>query len=63
MPWTKPGGLELNESDPISVLGTVGQSFATVFMDGSVRNIAASIDPAVFSLLLQHNDGKPVSLQ
>lgn len=61
-PWTKPGGLELNESDPLSVLGTLGQSFAAVLMDGSVRNIATTIDPVVFSLLLQHNDGKPVSL-
>lgn len=60
VPWTQPGGLKLNEEDPISVMGFLNDSFPAAMMDGSVRDIARMIDPATLSLLIQPKDGQPV---
>ena len=62
VPWTKPGGLELDEENPIAALGTIGDSFPAALLDGSTRQIAKFIDLKVLALLIQHQDGQPVQL-
>ncbi|MFN9721002.1 MAG: DUF1559 domain-containing protein [Planctomycetota bacterium] len=59
--WTKPGGLELNEADPLSVFGTVGESISAAFIDGSFRKLPTNMDPATWPLLMQHNDGQVIN--
>jgi hypothetical protein len=60
VPWTKPGGLPFDTSDPIAALGTLAESFLAVMCDGSVRNITSGIAPDTLNNLIQHNDGKVV---
>lgn len=61
-PWTKPGGLELNADDPVSVLGQVGDVFSAALCDGSVRDISKAVDAETLKNLIQPGDGNPVFL-
>ena len=58
--WTKPGGLTLNQDDPIRTLGKVGETIIALFADGSVQNISRDVDATVLRRLLMHRDGEPV---
>ena len=59
--WTKPEDLNYDVNKPMTGLGTAHPGgFLAAFADGSVRFIAASMDPAVFLRLLMMADGKPV---
>ena len=59
--WTKPGDFEHNADAPLRGLGNAHPGgFLTAFGDGSVRFIAGTIDPDLFTLLLEMADGKAV---
>jgi type II secretory pathway pseudopilin PulG len=59
--WTKPGDFEHNADAPLRGLGNAHPGgFLTAFADGSVRFIAGTIDPDLFTLLLEMADGKAV---
>lgn len=54
--WTKPGALQLKSSDPVSTLGSVGETFSAVFMDGSARFLPSDLPPDGLRALFQHQD-------
>ncbi|MEZ5941502.1 MAG: DUF1559 domain-containing protein [Planctomycetaceae bacterium] len=58
-PWTKPGGLNLNPSDPLAALGNVNEVLTAFMADGSRRSISKDIAPDEFRSLVDPNDGKP----
>lgn len=61
--WTKPGGLEVDEDDPIKCLGELpGKMFLALFADGSVRSLPNDLDPAQVPLLVKSSDGNVISL-
>eukprot|EP00913_Durusdinium_trenchii_P028388 g26616.t1 len=59
--WTKPGGLAFNpKSDPMLLLGKLkGDRFLALLMDGSVHQVARTIDRNVLKHFIQHADGAP----
>jgi hypothetical protein len=59
-PWTKPGGLDFDAKNPAASLGKVASPFLGVFADGSVKNIAVTIDATTLLHLIEHADGNPV---
>lgn len=59
-PWTQPGGLPFDPSNPILALGTVADLIQVCLCDGSVRSISKDIDPQTLSNLIQHADGNPI---
>lgn len=59
--WTKPGDFEHKADAPLQGLGNAHPGgFLTALADGSVRFIAATVDPDLFTLLLQMADGEAV---
>ena len=60
--WTKPGGLIFDKANPLAALGNIGDFFDVGLMDGSVRTLPKTIDPATLGNLIQHNDGNPVEI-
>jgi type II secretory pathway pseudopilin PulG len=59
--WTKPGDFEHKADAPLQGLGNAHPGgFLAAFADGSVRFIAGTIDPDLFSRLLEMADGKAV---
>ena len=59
-PWTKPGGLTFDATNPADALGTVGPMLHFVLCDGGARSIPAPVDPQVLGNLIQFNDGNLV---
>lgn len=60
--WTKPGGLIFDKANPVSTLGDIEDRFEVGFMDGSVRSLPKSIEPATLADLILHTDGHPVEI-
>jgi hypothetical protein len=60
--WTKPGGLEADLENPVAALGSIGETFMILLVDGSVHELPATIDPTTLSNMIQHDDGNPVEL-
>ena len=60
--WTKPGGLALDKANPIAALGTIGETFLVVFMDGAVRSLPSNISAEDLSNLITHQDGNAVEI-
>jgi prepilin-type processing-associated H-X9-DG protein len=59
--WTKPDDFAYDVNKPLAGLGTAHPGgFMAAMADGSVRFIAATIDPDTFLRLLMMADGKPV---
>lgn len=59
--WTKPGGLTLNEDDPLATLGELqAGTFLALFADGSVRSISITIDPETLKALVTINGGEVI---
>lgn len=59
--WTKPADFQYSPDNPLKDLGKAHPGgFQVGLADGSVRFIAANIDPETFLRLLQMADGKPV---
>jgi prepilin-type processing-associated H-X9-DG protein len=59
--WTKPDDFVYDVSKPMAGLGTAHPGgFMAAMADGSVRFIAATIDPNTFLRLLMMADGQPV---
>ena len=60
--WTKPDDLVYDVNKPLVGLGSAHPGgFMAALADGSVRFIAATIDPANFVRLLMKADGQPVN--
>jgi hypothetical protein len=58
--WTKPGGLDFDVDDPIKSLGDlIGETFMTLFADGSVHGLEKNMDSGLLLRLIQFDDGKP----
>ena len=60
--WTKPGGLEVDPSEPLKTLGKIGPEVMVGLMDGSVVYLPASIEPQEFLNLARHQDGNIVNV-
>ena len=60
--WTKPGGLTFDKENPITAIGEIGEMFDVLLMDGAVRSLPKSIEPATLRDLILHNDGNPVQI-
>jgi len=59
--WTKPDDFEYDEKNPVAgLVGLRPGGFNAAFCDGSVRFIAAGIDPETLKLLFTRNDGKVI---
>jgi len=59
--WTRPSELEYSEDNPLAGLGRAHPGgFNAAIADGSVRFIAATVDPQVFLRLLMKADGQPI---
>jgi prepilin-type processing-associated H-X9-DG protein len=59
--WTKPNDLDFNRDNPLARLGTAHPGgFNVALADGSVRFIAATIDPEIFLRMLMMADGNPI---
>ena len=57
--WTKPGDFEPHEKDPIQGLVGVRRGvFLAMFCDGSVRDIAATINKATLRAMFTRDDGE-----
>lgn len=52
--WTKPGGLELDEENPLGILGNFGELFLVLMGDGSVHHISKAIDKDVLKAMMTH---------
>lgn len=61
-PWTRPGGIELQDGTPDKSLGEIGKTFLVGLMDGSVRTLPADLPAATFQHLVQHQDGQVLKL-
>ncbi len=58
VPWTKPDDFEYDERNPLDgLVGLWPGGFNAVFCDGSVRFIAATIEPKVLKYMFLRNDG------
>ncbi|MCA9042810.1 MAG: DUF1559 domain-containing protein [Planctomycetaceae bacterium] len=55
-PWTKPGGLTLDPSDPLAALGNINEMFTAIMADSSRRKVSKDIDPDEFRSLVNPND-------
>lgn len=53
--WTKPGGLEIDETNPWKSFGKVGNIAFVGFMDGSVSKLPMRMDSDVLGKMLTHN--------
>ena len=61
--WTKPGGLEVNTADPIATFGNIiGDTFMTLFADGSADSIPKTIDKDVLNALMTHAGREVIDL-
>jgi hypothetical protein len=61
--WTKPDDFTVDESDPIKgLVGMRPMGFLAGFGDGSVRMIAASLDPTTLKALFTRDGGEAVKL-
>ncbi|MEZ6060459.1 MAG: DUF1559 domain-containing protein [Planctomycetaceae bacterium] len=60
VPWTKPGGLELDPKNPKKSLGKLGEQFLVLMADGSVRFVSSTIDDETLSHLIQPDDGHAI---
>jgi hypothetical protein len=58
--WTQPQDYNYNPANPLGNLGGWKDSFHALFADGSVRQIAKTIDPQMLVNLFQISDGKAV---
>ena len=58
--WTKPGGLDFDPKDPVKALGKIDKQFLVGFMDGSVRSLAADINPVSLTSLITQAGGEVV---
>ena len=61
IPWTKPGGVEINPEDVAASLGIDGD-IAVALADGAVLRIPADFDNQSWLNLLNANDGNAVEL-
>lgn len=61
VPWSKPEDLKFDKEAPVAALGTLAEGqFLAAMLDGAVRVIKTTIDPAVLRALVQHADGEAV---
>ena len=58
--WTKPGGLELNEEDPVATFGDLPEGIQILMSDGAVRIVIELLDPEIWKALITRNGGEPV---
>lgn len=61
--WTKPGGLNFNEANPEETFGKVDGDFVWGLMaDGRARKINRKIGPEKLLRLIQHQDGRLLTI-
>ena len=58
--WTKPGGLELDEDNPLKTFGRIAETFLVLLADGSVRNVSKTIDQQTLKGLSTHKGGEVI---
>lgn len=59
--WTKPGGLVLNEDNPVRSIDTLMKDrFIALFFSGEVKDIDKNVNPDKLRWMIQHNDGHPL---
>jgi hypothetical protein len=58
--WTKPGGLEFNEEDPVAAFGEIPDMLQILMGDGSVRSITTIVIPETMKALITRNGGEVV---
>lgn len=58
--WTNPNDLVFDPRKPLPKMLTIDGKFSAVFCDGSVQTFKVPIDPEIFKLLIQKNDGKVI---
>ncbi len=60
VPWTKPGGFELDPAKAAEILGGDPKGFLALFADGSVSTLDPHADPKTLKALLTIGGGEPV---
>lgn len=63
VPWTKPGGFELDPEKAANILGGRKQGFLALFGDGRVRTLDSQIDPLTLKALLTISGGETVDFR
>ena len=58
--WTNPNDLAFDPTKALPKMLSINGKFSAAFCDGSVRSFKVPIDPEIFKLLIQKNDGKPI---
>lgn len=59
--WTKPGGLDFDPKKPIEALGALPEkTFLAVLADGSVQNVAMTVNPDLLRRMILFQDGEPL---
>ena len=58
--WTNPIDLAFDPAKALPKMLVIDGKFSAAFCDGSVRSFKAPIDPEIFKLLIQKNDGKVI---
>jgi hypothetical protein len=63
VPWTAPTDLPCDPKSPVPSLATGGSpTFGVLFLDGSVRQLPATVDEATFRALITIDGQEPVKL-
>lgn len=57
-PWTKPGDLPLDDNNPFSPLGDLGEEIIAAFFDGRVEVLSSQISPSELRARITHNSGE-----
>jgi hypothetical protein len=61
--WTRPTDYGPRDEQPLQgLIGLRGDGFLAAMCGGSVRLIAAAIDPETLRRLFTRNDGQPIQL-
>lgn len=58
--WTNPIDLAFDPTKALPKMLSIDGKFSAAYCDGSVRTFKMPIDPEIFKLLIQRNDGKPI---
>lgn len=62
VPWTKPSDVEIDLANPLAHMGkALPQGFNVALMDGAVKFMSNSIDPAMFAAMLTRAGGEIVN--
>ncbi len=56
--WTNPNDLAFDPTKALPKMLSIDGKFSAAYCDGSVRSFKVPIDPEIFKLLIQKNDGK-----